>query len=300
MQSLLILGRQPELGLAELESLYGADKLTRLSPESVVVDVDPCLLAYDRLGGSTRFCKILTTLTSDNWEEVEDFLVKVSPHQVATMPDGKMYLGISVIGFSLSPKAIQASGFKIKKSIAKTGRSVRFIPNKERMLSTPQVIHNKLLSPNGWELVVIRSQKQTVIAQTVKIQDIEAYSERDYGRPKRDSKVGMLPPKLAQIIINLSVGLLPEESRQSVCEIPPDQVIPLKHLDQVILDTFCGTGVVLQEAILMGYKTYGSDIDERMVEYSRFNINEWLLKNRPDLPSPLRIELGDATNHRWI
>jgi predicted HAD superfamily phosphohydrolase YqeG len=69
MQSLLILGRQPELGLAELESLYGADKLSPLGSQAVIVDVDPCLLAYDRLGGSTRFCKILTTLETNSWEE---------------------------------------------------------------------------------------------------------------------------------------------------------------------------------------------------------------------------------------
>ena len=50
MQSLLILGRQPSLGLAELESLYGASALTTVGNQAVIVDVDPCLLAFDRLG----------------------------------------------------------------------------------------------------------------------------------------------------------------------------------------------------------------------------------------------------------
>ena len=299
MQSLLILGRQPELGLAELESLYGAARLSPLGSHAVIVDVDPCLLAYDRLGGSTRFCKILTTLDTNNWEDIEKFLTEVSPEHSKTMPEGKMYLGLSLIGFNLSPKAINASGFKVKKAVSGTGRPVRYIPNKEAMLSTAQVIHNKLLTPNGWELVVLRDGTKTVIAQTVKIQDIESYSERDYGRPKRDPKVGMLPPKLAQMIINLSVGLLPEEARQSICEIPPEEPIPLKHLHQTVLDPFCGTGVVLQEALLMGYNVYGSDLEPRMIEYSNFNIKEWLLKKKPAIKSSVIIEEGDATNHSW-
>ena len=75
MQSLLVLGRQPALGLAELESLYGAAKLRRVGDKAVVVDVDPCLLAFDRLGGSVKFCKILTTSDTVDWQQIEKFLM---------------------------------------------------------------------------------------------------------------------------------------------------------------------------------------------------------------------------------
>src|SRR5487761_1448924 len=108
MQSLLILGRQPDLGLAELESLYGADKLIPLNKHAVIVDIDPCLLAFDRLGGSIKFCKVLTELNTNNWPEIETFLCKVSPEQSKQMPAGKMQLGLSLYGFNLSPSAIIA------------------------------------------------------------------------------------------------------------------------------------------------------------------------------------------------
>jgi hypothetical protein len=36
------------------------------------------------------------------------------------------------------------------------------------------------------------------------LQDFESYSKRDYGRPARDPRTGSLPPKLAQILINLA------------------------------------------------------------------------------------------------
>jgi tRNA (guanine10-N2)-dimethyltransferase len=107
------------------------------------------------------------------------------------------------------------------------------------------------------------------------VQDIEAYAARDQARPKRDAKVGMLPPKLAQIIINLAN--------------PPEGAL--------ILDPFCGTGVILQEALLMGYGATGSDIEERMVEFAKDNI-QWLRQQQSDLPEAT-VSMADATNFKW-
>ncbi len=297
MQSLLILGRQPALGLAELESLYDGGKIRPVGDKVAVVDVDPCLLAFDRLGGSVKFCKILTTLDTTNWKEIEKFLIKVSPDHSRQMPEGKMRLGFSVIGLDVNEKQLLASGLTLKKVISKTGRNVRLIPNKSLELNTAQVLHNQLTCPTGWELVFIRDGQQTIIAQTVKVQDIESYSKRDRGRPKRDTRVGMLPPKLAQIIINLAAGPLPEEKLQNICDIPAGEPIPYKLLDKTVLDPFCGTGVVLQEALLMGYEAYGTDLEQRMVEYSRTNL-EWLEKEYK-YEAEYVLQDGDSTNFKW-
>jgi tRNA (guanine10-N2)-dimethyltransferase len=297
MDSILILGRQPALGLAEVESLYGAAKVTPIGTQAALVKVDPCLLAFDRLGGSTKFCKHLTTLDTINWKQIEKFLLQVSPGHSQTMPAGKMQLGLSVIGLEVPLKQLEATGLTLKKTIRKTGRSVRLIPNKSPELNTAQVIHNHLTGPNGWELVFIRDGDKTVVAQTVKVQDIDSYTLRDRSRPKRDSRVGMLPPKLAQIIINLSVGQLPENKLANICDIPAGDTIPRPRLDQTILDPFCGTGVVLQEAALMGYQTYGTDIEQRMIDYTEANLN-WLNQTyRLDIEAAL--EKGDATSHTW-
>jgi len=125
------------------------------------------------------------------------------------------------------------------------------------------------------ELLLIGNGKETLLAQTIKVQDIQAYAARDQARPKRDAKVGMLPPKLAQIIINLA---------------RPDET-------GVVLDPFCGTGVIPQEALLMGFSAYASDIDERMVSFARENVLSWLLNNEDT--GRVIIEYGDATNHEW-
>ena len=51
--------------------------------------------------------------------------------------------------------------------------------------------------------MIIPSKTGFLVAKTVWVQDIDAYSKRDINR-ERSMTVGMMPPKLAQIMINLS------------------------------------------------------------------------------------------------
>jgi tRNA G10 N-methylase Trm11 len=304
----MILGRQPALGIAELESLYGSGKIQPVGTQAAVVDVDPCLLAFNRLGGSVKFTKLLTILDTTKWDQVEKFLIQVSPDHSRMMPEGKMTIGLSLYDFNESIKRIESTGLNIKKAVRKTGRSVRLVPNKATELNSAQVHHNKLTNPNGWELVFVKHGDKTYVGQTVKVQDIEAYTARDRERPMRDTKVGMLPPKLAQILINLGSGEIPESKLSNICDIPADQPIPAPILDQTVLDPFCGTGVVLQEALLMGYGAHGSDLEQRMVDYSQGNL-KWLTDSY--LPRAMSksvqnernctysLEVGDATKHQW-
>ena len=304
--SLLILGRQPALGIAELESLYGGGNVQPVGQHAARLSVVPCSIDFARLGGSTRLCKLLTELDTTSWKQIEKFLIPVSPAQAAKMPEGKMHLGLSVYGFDVSPGQLLATGLNIKKAIQKnSGRSVRLVPNKGAELNTAQVIHNKLTTPNGWELVFVHSGEKTLIAQTVSVQDIDSYSERDFGRPKRDARVGMLPPKLAQLLINLATG--PNEflavkdqlSNDMICMPPEDvQKMHAERANTTLLDPFCGTGVVLQEALLMGYKAVGTDLEQRMVDYSRQNL-EWLSLKHPHVANNYQLAAGDATTATW-
>ena len=304
--SLVILGRQPELGMAELESLYGAANVMPVSTHAARLTIAPCSIDFDRLGGAIRLCKMLTELDTTNWKQVEKFLIQVSPAQAAKMPEGKMHLGFSIYGLDVSPQHLLATGLNLKKAIQKhSGRSVRLVPNKSVELNTAQVIYNKLTSPNGWELIFVRDGNRTLVAQTVYVQDIDSYAERDFGRPKRDARVGMLPPKLAQTIINLAAG--PDEflaikdqlSNDMVCMPPEDvQKMHAERASVIVLDPFCGTGVVLQEALLMGYKAAGTDIEPRMIDYTRQNL-EWLAVKHPEVAGKYDLSAADATENNW-
>ncbi len=275
MKSLLLLGRQPALGLAELESLYGAAHITSLFPAAALLDIDPALIHFSRLGGSIKLTRILTEIPSTDWRNIESYLYKVLPDISHAMQGGKVKLGLSTYGLRIRSSELNSSGLRLKKMLKAEGYSVRVVPNKATSLNSAQVLHNSLTGPNGIEIVAYRSGTKTYICQTVAEQDIEAYARRDQNRPMRDAKVGMLPPKLAQIIINLA-NPAPEAT---------------------ILDPFCGTGVILQEAILMGYGAYGTDLEPRMIDYSKANI-DWL-HERTNKNFAIKLETGDAMTHQW-
>lgn len=277
--SILVLGRQPALGMAEAERLFGADKLTPLGMQAVVIDIPPSDIDFKRIGGSTRLAKLLTYLPYTDWQKIEDYLVQELPKHTCCLPEGKINIGLSVYGFKISPKRVNATGLTLKKAVKNPpdgeGRSARIVPNKALELNTAQVLHNHLTGPTSMELLLIRDGNRTALAQTVEVQDIEAYAARDQARPARDARVGMLPPKLAQIIINLTN---PKPT-------------------QMVLDPFCGTGVILQETLLMGFMAYGTDIEPRMTEYSTRNL-AWLHKTQ-HTNAFNKVETGDATTYKW-
>ncbi len=194
IQSVFVLGRQPALGLAELESLYGSDALQPVAENVVACRLPITDVSFKRLGGSVKFCKILTILDTANWKEIEKYLLKTTPAHSAHVPEGKLSLGISAFEIRVSVNELNATALKIKKAIRATGRPVRVVPNKELTLSSAQVLHNKLTWSNGWELVLIKYGERTILAQNIVEQDIGAYAARDQQRPKRDARVGMLPP----------------------------------------------------------------------------------------------------------
>lgn len=277
IQSVCILGRQPALGLAELESLYGADAVSRIAPHVAGLTLACQDISFARLGGSTRLASVVTELPGTNWKLIEKELAKLA-RSYTPDTDGKITLGLSALGFDITPAKLTATGLTLKKILRSSGRSIRLVPNPELELNTAQVFHNRLTQPNGIELLCIATtDNRTVLARTVAVQDIDSYTLRDRGRPKRDARVGMLPPKLAQIIINLATG-------------------PNDGVQFTLLDPFCGTGVLLQEAMLMGYEVHGTDIEPRMIDYTRQNI-DWLT-SKFEIP-PSELEAGDATTYSW-
>jgi tRNA G10 N-methylase Trm11 len=274
-KSLVILGRQPKLGMAELESLYGAEHVKQLNG-AALLDITTTDINFKRLGGALKVAQVLRELPTSNWQGLLRFLTDEIPQHMQYQPPGKFTLGLSTYGLGV-PLSEQTKGLMaIKRVIRSTGKSARIVPNKTSALNSAQVLHNKLTTKGSWELLLVKDGKNTILAQTIFVQDIDAYAARDQARPARDARVGMLPPKLAQIMVNLAN--------------PPK--------GSTILDPFCGTGVVLQEALLMEFNTFGSDLNPRMVEYSKTNL-DWL-KTKYELTSNnYKIEQGDATNHQW-
>ena len=257
MNYLAILGRQPEISLAELKAQFSDVK--KLSPVAAAF-VSEKTPNINRLGGVKKLARQLD-------QSPIDFL--------KNLPDGKIVLGISDYSDRPSRALVSKQSLRLKKTLKNSGRSVRLLLHNSTEVPSATAHHNFLgEKPTHVELIFCNKKWYISLGS----QNITAYAKRDQARPARDAKVGMLPPKLAQILINLC-GPLPENAR--------------------LLDPFCGTGVVLQEAALMDYSVYGTDLSERMVNYSEKNL-KWLqstfLKKSKLF---MKVEVGDATNHTW-
>jgi len=94
----------------------------------------------------------------------------------------------------------------------------------------------------------------------------KAWFKRDRLKPYANAKKGLLPPKIARILVNLAVG---ENLSGS----------------QVLLDPFCGSGTILLEAFLLGLHVIGSDSDVGQLEGCRKNLLWGKVNNFKLLPS---------------
>jgi len=305
-----ILGRQPAIGIAELERVFGGKFVKPVSSEAVTIDCD--LFDIQKFGGILKAGKIVSTLENCDWHKVSERVITCCISDWTSSFEGKITLGISTYGFNVSSREVQKIGIILKQKLKKSNISLRIVPNTEPALSSATSHHNKLgLSANKIELLIIRTNNgETIIAKSTGSQNITAYAKRDQQRPKRDAFVGMLPPKLAQIMINLACGSVDLISLNDPLQPKSDKAPgPLSDLERSriamgdkindlhILDPFCGTGVILQEAVLKGYSAYGTDLSEKMISYSKDNL-DWLSdiyhkKFNYDLHE------GDAMKTKW-
>jgi tRNA G10 N-methylase Trm11 len=283
--TICILGRQPAIGLAELEALYGSEAVRPVGKNAALVDTD---VTFKRLGGSVKAGTLITTIQSTDPQKAFLWLQKNLADHVENV-EGKLKLGISLYGLKMPVAKLNANALSLKKVLKQNGQSVRIVPNTELELSSAQTYHNNLTDERGCEIMVIRDENVMIVARATDVQGIDAYRKRDQERPHRDTFVGMLPPKLAQTIVNLAAFTL-DEDRDKAGSATADTA-------PTVLDPFCGTGVVLQEAALMGYQIYGTDLSEKMVRYTRDNIN-WLFERYP-IKTGVHYETADATDHIW-
>ncbi len=249
------LGHQPHISHAEILSVLklhsiSYTSITRNNDFFIIETPSPidASLLMRTLGGTIRIARKIESREHD---------LATLIHHLEHATDGK-------IQFSLSGSFPSKFALQLKKELKSRGRSVRYIEAK----NTATIIHNNLIEKKG-DILKIGSDWFVTEA----VQDIANFSSRDFDRPRADTKSGMLPPKLARMMINLA-------------EVPSDA-----HL----LDPFCGSGTVLIEALSLGYShVSGSDTSEKAVEDSTANIG-WFRKEHPECKAHTAVHLGSAT-----
>ena len=283
-----ILGRQPAIGVAELESVFGGEKIRVLNREVALIDSNK--LNVSHFGSILKTGEIVHEIESTDWHKIKPIILKkvLDDNKKA---NSKITIGISTYSVRTSPREISDLLSKIKQSAKKDGISIRIIDGRKLSLSTAISHNNKLgLSDKKREIIIASSKNKTFIALSEGAQNITSYARRDQNRPKRDAFVGMLPPKLAQTMINLGAG----ENQPQIQALFGKKTFEKPE----ILDPFCGTGTVIQEALLKGFKANGTDLSEKMVEFSKEN-SDWFVREFKPYGEIGEIYEADATIEKW-
>lgn len=221
----------------------------------VELDADLRQENLDRMGSIIAIYKVIGE--ADNFN-VENFHSTISEYLSGFEFDSKL-------SFALSSNCMQSDDIeqtlkKVKKNLKKSEISTRFILNvTAASLKEAGDFGRNLFVFGLFNFDMKATKKVFYFTEMISMQNIDSYSFRDYSKPFRSAKLGMLPPKLAQIMINLAVGSGSLESLQ----------------DSVLYDPFCGTGTVLIESMLMGIPTKGSDLVDKNIDGTLDNV-KWL------------------------
>ncbi|NTU98707.1 methyltransferase domain-containing protein [Candidatus Falkowbacteria bacterium] len=271
MQYFFVLGNHQGISAAELAAVLsapaGSFELVDNQP-IVLYNTDIEIKATEligKLGGTIKIGEVVEKAV--NVSEILPNIKKIISNKAGA---GKLLFGFSSY---IERLPLKQFAMETKKFFKELEISSRWVVSRDPILSSVVVEQNGLVD-QGVEISFFKHKKHIYIGKTLAVQPFKELSRRDYGRPARDDHSGMLPPKLAQIMINLAK--FKEEKR--------------------LLDPFCGSGTIINEALLMGGSTiYGSDLSEKAVADTKENY-EWLLKIGKIKPKSVKIFNASATS----
>ncbi len=251
------LGNTPDLSYSELAALVPATQLSRFAQHLASVELPSEEDAYqllEKLGGTVKVFTHLKTIPAHTKpEEVQDEVVRLL---MDILPGAETTtFNVAELGRDhLPPLSLP----EIKHELKKEGVVGHYRSGSRSGLSASVLLHHKLV-----EIVVASTAQGIVFGQTIGIQDIDDWTVRDRSKPYADRKKGMLPPKVARMMVNLALGTTAADAQKRV------------------YDPYCGSGTVLFEAALRGFSVIGSDLDPAAVQGTRANL-DWFSKTYPE------------------
>ena len=255
-----ILGSTPALSALELKQLGWLTEWDNGSIAGVTAETN-----LETLGGTVKIAEVVEEIprSLDGIEVLQEILQKECTRS-ENGEIGKVRFGFSVYAADNQvdeqvarhyAKKLKKTGITWKKAVKQefAGVPIRYVESQEPALSSV-IVHKEKLLPTKTDFIIAVYKKKIVLGRTLEVQDYKNFSKRDYGRPERDHKSGMLPPKVARMMVNIAN---PQPG-------------------ELIVDPFCGSGTVLQEASLLGHEhVRGSDLSSKAIEDSFANL-EWL------------------------
>ncbi|MFZ2804492.1 MAG: hypothetical protein WA001_04670 [Patescibacteria group bacterium] len=247
-----IFGTHPRLSLAEFHCIKPrCDAPNLLGTAALFHDLDwDGDVLMNVLGGTVKLGDIVFTISGRELD-LEKLVEALAPFLARPSID----FGWTVYGGSSETnRKISKLAIPFKKRLKAHDISARWVTGKEGTI-TPAAVAKLKLTTDGLDLCIFLDGDQLHVGRTTNVQDADAWSLRDYGRPARNERVGMLPPKLARMMVNLA-------------QTPAGTTL---------WDPFCGGGTVMMEAALAteAGTIIGSDLDDTQVGNAQKN-TAWL------------------------
>ncbi len=270
------LGQNHLLSIAELNEVlqntptFSTEKIAIYSVEKEIDEKN----IQNKLGGTIKIMKVIGEIPYPN-EKPEELTIYLNKNIETYFSNehfdkNKIDFGISIFNVKnhkyINIKSLLKNFKKFLKNSLNT--SSRFVNIGYENPKTATVYKAKL-AEKGLDINIVGEKENILIAKGISIQNIDSYRLRDYEKPARDARIGMLPPKLAQIMLNLAGNNANE-----------------------IYDPFCGTGTIIYEGMLMKKTMIGSDINAEMIKASKINCD--FIQKKFNTISAKNIFLHDA------
>jgi tRNA G10 N-methylase Trm11 len=253
-----VLGNTPALSLLELSAVTNSEVFL-LMPNLAKLETSLSAGKLGQLlGGTIKLVSALKTTTKqDLLQDLTGLIQQTESKNVA------------ITSMTTVSHLAEGEVHSIKKEVTKT-RPIRFLS-----LATQNHSLVALRKQHVAEFVIFADDGVLTIGETVWIQDADDWTKLDRSKPYRDIKKGMLPPKVARIMVNLG---------------------QCGQAGLTLADPFCGTGTILLEAALTGSaRVIGSDTDEASILGSAKNL-AWLKNSYPELDFTSELFKADATH----
>lgn len=249
------LGTAHELCAAELLAVLHRKSLSYTivyqATAYVIVDFPAEIPAEDLLGvlgGTIKIAEFLTQVPPE-MSAIRDYIS-------SSIASSSVTYGVSA--YTQTPLPSGKIVRSIKKELDEAGIKARYVEANQSAVLSSIVVKKQQVSEY---MIVDMPDGQWGIGKTIVVQDSDDWSKRDYERPHADAHAGMLPPKVARMMINIALADI--------------QVHPI-----YIADPFCGMGTVMAEALMVGCGVKGSDIVATAVQKTLKNL-EWLGQHYP-------------------
>lgn len=261
------LGREWKLSLAELISVWWEDAYQMHSEEVALFQIvgysdEQLAKRFLTLGGSIRVIAITGESSPETFPTDTIALISGQRHE------SKITFALGAYGLEYRLSDI---GLRIKKTLTEKWLSVRLANTENKNINAASYKKDKLSrTKTEYNLIVLGDA--AYIGYTIACQDIDAYANRDTAKV-RDMVVGMMPPKLVQMMINISQSSEQKAESRKQENIKSSSLPTANCKLQTIYDPFCGLGTTLIEAANMWIlEVSGSDLSTDMVRASK----EWL------------------------